>query len=75
MGNTEQEDKYLKSLGETVVKLRSQLGFNQKEFAEAIGTTNSHLRRIERGEVNSSILVLRKIATELRVTIEDLVKE
>jgi DNA-binding XRE family transcriptional regulator len=67
------DDKYLKLLGERIVSLRKTNQITQLELAEKIKTTNTHIRRIERGETNVTISTLRRIAKELGVSIAELV--
>jgi len=55
------------------VELRKAKGITQQELAERLGTKNTQVRRIERGTVNSTINMLRKIAVELEIPISDLV--
>jgi transcriptional regulator with XRE-family HTH domain len=64
---------YLQRLGERIVELRKAKGITQQELAERLGTKNTQVRRIERGTVNSTINMLRKIAVELEIPISDLV--
>jgi transcriptional regulator with XRE-family HTH domain len=68
------EDKeYLIRLGEKIRELR-KAKMTQGELAEKIGTKHTQIGRIERGEANSTINMLRKIAKALRVTVSELVK-
>ncbi len=64
---------YLKRLGKRISKLRKKRFPTQKEFAERLGTQKNAVGRIERGEVNSSINMLRRIAKELRISLSALV--
>ena len=65
---------YLIALGQKIVKLRTEKGLRQIDLSDLIGIEDSALRRIEKGRVNSSINMLRKIAKALNVSISDLVK-
>jgi len=65
---------YLQRLGEKIVELRKARGITQQELAERLGTKNTQVRRIERGTVNSTINMLRKIAGVLKIEVEVLVK-
>ncbi len=66
-------EKYLKRLGEKIAALRKKKRMSQNELARRLDTGNNAIRRIERGKVNSSINMLRKIAKELRVSLAKLV--
>ena len=69
------EEDFLKLVGEHIMVLRKRKGLTQKELADVIEATSVHIGRIERGESNVTILILRKIAKELGVTLSDLVNE
>lgn len=67
------DDKlYLKKLGERIVQLRSAKSMRQIDLADKIGIEDSALRRIEKGRVNSSINMLRKIAKGLDISLVEL---
>lgn len=68
-------DPYLKTLGNRITELMNAKGITQLEMAYKLNTFNTQVRRIQRGEVNSTINMLRKIADILDVSIEQLVKE
>ena len=59
----------IKYLGLEISKLRTELGFSQKELAKDI-CTQSTISRIEAGEVYPAIDTLLKIALKLQVPIE-----
>ncbi|MCW3076706.1 MAG: transcriptional regulator [Bacteroidetes bacterium] len=65
---------YLVKLGEKIMNLRKAKGLSQEELAERLDTKHTQIGRVERGETNSTINMLRKIAVELEVSIEELVK-
>lgn len=67
------DETYLKRLGLKILSLRKEKGLSQEELAEKLGTKHTQVGRIERGEVNSSINMLRHIAKELEVNIKELV--
>ncbi len=69
-----EDSVYLQRLGEKIVELRKVKGVTQQELAERLGTKNTQVRRIERGTVNSTINMLRKIAGVLGIEVNDLVK-
>ena len=68
-------DPYLIGLGERISKLMKTKGITQLEMAEKLNTFNTQVRRIQRGEVNSTILMLRKIAKILDVPVTKLIKD
>lgn len=65
--------KYLKLLGERIVGLRKKQGLTQVQLAEKLGTEHAQIGRLERGETNSTIVILRRIAKELNVSVSELV--
>lgn len=67
------DEIYLIKLGRKIAKLRKVKGVSQREMAKLFETSNTQLRRIEIGEVNSSINGLRRIAKEFGITISELV--
>ena len=68
------EDKeYLKQLGKKIREIRKPK-MTQEELAERLGTKHTQIGRIERGELNSTINMLRKIAKILEISIEELIK-
>lgn len=64
---------YLKRLGERIVYLRKRKGYRQIDLSAQIGIEASALRRIEKGRVNTSILMMRKIAMALDIKLSELV--
>lgn len=63
----EDEKYYLIELGEKIAKLRKKKGWTQVVLAEKLNIQRSSLTRIELGNVNSTINMLRKIAKELDI--------
>lgn len=48
-----------------LIRARLESGMTQKELAEKIGTRQSNISRIERGQQNTSIGMLNKVARGL----------
>lgn len=67
------DEKYLRLLGAKVLELRTKKGWTQTELADKIGTKHPQVRRVEKGEANSSINMLRKIAKALGISVSELV--
>ena len=57
-------------VGRRIREERERLGRKLEEVAGAIGVSESYLSRIERGERGLDSLVLRRIATELKVSMD-----
>jgi len=68
------DKEYLIKLGNRIVELRKEKGMRQIDLSDNIGIEDSALRRIEKGRVNSTINMLRKIANGLNIDIIDLLK-
>ena len=57
-------------VGQRIREERERSGRRLDDVARAIGVSESYLSRIERGERGLDSLVLRRIATELRVSMD-----
>jgi transcriptional regulator with XRE-family HTH domain len=66
---------FLKKLGERISTLRKQKGMLQVELASLLDIEKSNMSRIEAGNTNPTILLLRKICLDLEIQIEDLIKD
>lgn len=70
---SKKENDFLISLGKRLEIMRKEKGFTQGQLAEGINTKHSQIGRIERGESNSTIIVLQRIAKALDVPLTDLI--
>jgi XRE family transcriptional regulator, aerobic/anaerobic benzoate catabolism transcriptional regulator len=66
------EDDFLLLLGKRVRQTRSQRGMTRKMVARDADVSERHLAQLESGEGNVSIVLLRRIAAALSVTLVDL---
>lgn len=64
--------KIAHSIGKRIRLIRRKLGLTQEDLSDKIGIHVSTLGRIERGEMNSPIQTINKIALSLRVKPKDL---
>lgn len=64
----------VKKFGKHVRKLRLEQGLTQEQLGDKSGLDLTYIGRIERGEQNSSLLVVAAIAKGLGVTVETLFK-
>lgn len=62
-------EKILKTIGETIRKVRKAQGLTQAELAKSIGLNRNYIGMIERGERNPSFLSLFKIISGLKMTV------
>lgn len=61
--------------GRAVRRLRTEQGFSQESFADAIGVHRTFMGAVERGETNISLDNIARIAKGLRVSLADLFGE
>ena len=69
------ETEYLSQLGARVRAWRSQHGMTRKALSAACGVSERYLAQLEAGEGNISVLLLRKVARAMGVSVESLVRE
>lgn len=62
----------LQLIGARIRDIRKSKGFSQEKLGEMIDSKYSYIGRLEKGQINCSILTLEKIARALEVEIEDL---
>src|SRR5712664_4709549 len=65
-------EQFLVSLGSRVRDLRKRSGMTRKTLARESEVSERHLAQLESGEGNISILLLRRIAAVLSVSLEEL---
>ena len=65
-------EQFLLSLGSRVRALRNRRGMTRKTLALESDVSERHLAQLESGEGNISILLLRRVATVLGVSLEEL---
>jgi XRE family transcriptional regulator, aerobic/anaerobic benzoate catabolism transcriptional regulator len=65
-------EEFLLSLGSRVRDLRNRRGMTRKTLAHESGVSERHLAQLECGEGNISILLLRRIAAVLSISLEEL---
>lgn len=68
------DKQFLKKLGKKISQLREEKEISVQNLAEKVDVSRMELYRIEKGEVNSSINVLRRISKELGVDVSELIK-
>jgi len=65
-------EKYLKSFGKHLKKLREEKNISQADLAYECGVEISQISRMERGLLNTSISNIYYIAKALQITPKDL---
>ena len=71
----QQETAYLTRLGDRVRAWRAAHGMTRKTLALSSGVSERYLAQLEAGQGNISVLLLRKLARAMSVTVESLVRE
>src|SRR5688572_26104668 len=69
------ETLYLSRLGERVRGWRTEQGLTRKALSAASGVSERYLAQLEAGQGNISVLLLRKVARAMGVSVERLVRE
>src|SRR5262245_63390280 len=71
----QQEAAYLSRLGDRVRSWRAGHNMTRKALAAASGVSERYLAQLEAGQGNISVLLLRKLARAMGVSVEMLVRE
>jgi len=66
------KDDLLIKLGKHIRTLREGQGITQEELARMAKIDRSYLGAIERGERNLTVMMLEKVALQLKVTMRDI---
>ena len=69
-----EEFEFLKNVGDNIIRIKKEKNITSKHVYEELEIYKSNYRRIEAGKTNLSLLLLRRIATVLDVSIGDLTK-
>lgn len=67
-------DEFLHNLGKRIRSLRQKQGLTQEILAEAAGISGKYLGEVERGEMNVSIQVMKKLADALCIQLADIIE-
>lgn len=66
--------EYLQRIGGNIRKRRDEKGMSQQELADNSNIAKSTVQRIEKGELNPTILILQMICDSLEIEISDLLR-
>ncbi|MGD2035059.1 MAG: helix-turn-helix transcriptional regulator [Bacteroidales bacterium] len=69
------DEDFLRKIGKNIIRIRQSKGLKQIDLATMLDMEDSSLRRIEKGRVNSSVLMLKRISDALEVDIMQLLTE
>jgi DNA-binding XRE family transcriptional regulator len=64
----------LHTLGRAVLELRARRGLSQEQLGFAAGLHRNYVGAIERGEINPTFRILRKLANGLRIPLSELME-
>jgi transcriptional regulator with XRE-family HTH domain len=70
---TELDIIFLKKLGQRISELRTSQHLTKIQLAYEINTSESNIRRIEKGQINVGVVTLNKISESLNIHIKELV--
>ena len=74
MKTREKDDEtYLKELGKRIATLRKAQKITQVDLAYRCDIEKQNMRRIEAGNTNPTILMLKRISSNMGITVSDLV--
>ncbi len=69
--NKQDKKELLIKFGSNLRKLRQEKGFTQEQLANELGVEVSQISRIERGIINTSVILLHRITLILKCNISD----
>lgn len=64
----------LDTIAKNVIKRRCDLGLSQEKLAEEADVHRNYIGKVERREVNLSVIMLEKIANGLKISASELLK-
>ncbi|PQJ10108.1 XRE family transcriptional regulator [Flavipsychrobacter stenotrophus] len=67
-----EDEIYLKQLGQRIKTIRKEKGIKQVDLGYICDLDKSNMNRIEAGNTNPSVLLLRKISSELGISLSEL---
>ena len=62
-------------ISKRLINLRQQCGYTQNGLAERAGVSQSHLRRVERGEANITVSHLELLCDAMSISLQDFFNE
>ena len=68
------DQKFVKAFGERLREIRIQKGMSQEELANTAEIPINQVGRIERGEINTTIVTVKALAESLKIEVSDLFK-
>lgn len=74
MAKQYKDQAFLDLIGKNITRLRQEKLLSQEKLAELAEIDTRQIGRLERGETNASISLIKKIADALKVDICDIVR-
>ena len=68
------KDQLQKKIGQRIVQLRTEKGWNQSDLARACSKDRQAIEKLENGKVNPTIYTLLEIAKALQVSLSTLIE-
>ena len=72
MGRENKDEIFLKKLGGRIKSIRKEKNIKQVDLGYSCDLDKSNMNRIESGNTNPSILILKKISDELGISLKEL---
>lgn len=66
------DEIFLKKLGERISTLRKEKGLSQVELSYLVDIEKTNMNRIEKGNTNMTVLMLRKVCESLDISLKEL---
>lgn len=66
------DKKFVKAFGERIRELRIQKGMSQEALANTAEIPINQVGRIERGEINTTLVTIKALADSLKVSVAEL---
>jgi transcriptional regulator with XRE-family HTH domain len=66
------DEEFIRKFGEYVFQLRKERGLSQSDLAGMSNLDKRQIRRIEKGEANSTLSTVKRVADALEINVRDL---
>ncbi|GAA3619808.1 helix-turn-helix domain-containing protein [Flavivirga jejuensis] len=67
------KEQLKKKIGQRIVELRNQKGWNQSDLARACNKDRQAMEKLENGKVNPTLFTLLEISKALETTLSELI--
>ena len=66
------KDELKKKIGQRIIELRTQKGWNQSDLARACGKDRQAIKKFENGKVNPTLYSLYEVAKALDISLSNI---